>query len=210
MLSTYCRTKVNRYASIAIMAVMAVLFMSSAHAQTVDLSNLSPETILTNISENALPNLMRLVTAISYVLGMVFIFRGVVKLKHVGEMRTQMSHEHNIATPITLIAVGALLLYLPSSVQIGMSSFWSDPSPYSYTENQDQWSQFINVCFMVVQFVGTVAFIRGLIILSHMGGGGHQQGGLSRGLTHIIGGIFCINIYQFVQVVMATIGLGIQ
>lgn len=209
MLSTYCRTKVNRYASIAIMAVMAVLFMSSAHAQTVDVSNLSPETILTNISENALPNLMRLVTAISYVLGMVFIFRGVVKLKHVGEMRTQMSHEHNIATPIALIAVGALLLYLPSSVQIGMSSFWSDPSPYSYTENQDQWSQFINVCFMVVQFVGTVAFIRGLIILSHMSGG-HQQGGLSKGLTHIIGGIFCINIYQFVQVVMATIGLGIQ
>lgn len=209
MLSTYCRTKVNRYASIAIMAVMAVLFMSSAHAQSVDLSNLSPETILTNISENALPNLMRLVTAISYVLGMVFIFRGVVKLKHVGEMRTQMSHEHNIATPIALIAVGALLLYLPSSVQIGMSSFWSDPSPYSYTENQDQWSQFINVCFMVVQFVGTVAFIRGLIILSHMSGG-HQQGGLSKGLTHIIGGIFCINIYQFVQVVMATIGLGIQ
>lgn len=209
MLSTDSRSKVKLRASMS-MLLLAMVFAAPAYAQEVTgIDTITAETILQNIA-NALPNLMRLVTAIAYVLGMVFIFRGVMKLKHAGEARTQMSHEHHLTVPLVYIAVGALLLYLPSSVQIGMSSFWSNPSPYSYTENQDQWSQFINVCFMVVQFVGTVAFIRGLIILSHVGSGGHQQGGLSKGLTHLIGGIFCINIYQFVQVVAATIGLGIQ
>jgi hypothetical protein len=87
-----------------------------------------------------------------------------------------------------------------------MSSFWNNPNPYVYTEQQDQWSQFINVCYLVLQFIGTLAFIRGLVILSHMGSG-HQQGQVSRGLTHIIGGVFCINIYQFLQVIFNTIGV---
>jgi intracellular multiplication protein IcmC len=188
-----------------------ILFSLPAYSQGVDnigsqLSSLNPQTILMNI-QKAIPNLMRLVTAIAYVMGLTFIITGVIKLKHVGEMRTQMSHEHSILTPIVQIAVGALLLYLPSSVQVGMSSFWADPNPYGYITEKDQWQQFINVCFMVVQLIGTIAFIRGLVILSHVGGHGGHQGSLGRGLTHIIGGIFCINIYQFIQVIFATIGI---
>jgi len=188
-----------------------ILFSLPAYSQELNnigsqLSSLNPQTILMNIQQ-AIPNLMRLVTAIAYVIGMAFIISGVMKLKHVGEMRTQMSHEHSIVTPIVQIAVGALLLYLPSSVQVGMSSFWSDPNPYGYITEKDQWQQFINVCFMVVQLIGTIAFIRGLIILSHVGGHGGHQGSLGKGLTHIIGGIFCINIYQFIQIIFATIGI---
>lgn len=188
-----------------------ILFSLPAYSQELNnigsqLSSLNPQTILMNIQQ-AIPNLMRLVTAIAYVIGMAFIISGVMKLKHVGEMRTQMSHEHSIVTPIIQIAVGALLLYLPSSVQVGMSSFWSDPNPYGYITEKDQWQQFINVCFMVVQLIGTIAFIRGLVILSHVGGHGGHQGSLGKGLTHIIGGIFCINIYQFIQIIFATIGI---
>lgn len=188
-----------------------ILFSLPAYSQELNnigsqLSSLNPQTILMNIQQ-AIPNLMRLVTAIAYVIGMAFIISGVMKLKHVGEMRTQMSYEHSIVTPIVQIAVGALLLYLPSSVQVGMSSFWSDPNPYGYITEKDQWQQFINVCFMVVQLIGTIAFIRGLVILSHVGGHGGHQGSLGKGLTHIIGGIFCINIYQFIQIIFATIGI---
>src|SRR5262245_50078171 len=62
----------------------------------------------------SVPNLMRLVTAIAYVLGMVFVIRGVIKLKHFGESRTMMSQEHSLNVPIAYIVVGAMLLYLPS------------------------------------------------------------------------------------------------
>src|SRR5262245_18604375 len=100
-----------------------------------------------------------------------------------------MSHEHSLMTPILYIVIVAMLIYLPTSVQVGIRTFWVNPNPYGYTEQQDQWTQFINVCLLIVQFIGTIAFIRGLVILSHLGGHGGQKG-LSQGLTHIIGGIF--------------------
>jgi hypothetical protein len=118
-----------------------------------------------------------------------------------------MSQEHHLTRPIVMIVIGSLLLYLPSAVRIGMSTFWTDPNPYGYLDQQNSWEQFINVVYIVIQFIGVLAFIRGLVILSHLGGHGGHQGQLSKGLTHIIGGIFCVNIYQFVQVIMITLGL---
>jgi intracellular multiplication protein IcmC len=175
-----------------------------AHADAI--STVSAENVLVNIAKQV-PSLMRLATALAYLVGTMFIIAGFVKLRHVGEMRTQMSHEHGWGGPSILIAIGVMLLYVPTSVQVGLSTFWSDPNPYGYLQQTDEWSQFINDCYLIVQLVGTIAFIRGLIILSRLShhGGGHDT--LGRGLTHVIGGILCINIYQFVQVVMNTLGI---
>lgn len=181
-------------------------FVLPAHAQTVQgLSGLTPQSMLVRIGSQ-IPNFTMLVTAIGYVVGMVFIIMGVMKLKHLGEARTTMSREHSPVPPIVLILVGAALLYVPTTVNVGMSTFWANPSPYSYNENTDVWSQYLNICFEVVQLLGVIAFIRGLIILAKLGEHG-QPGQFSKGLTHIIGGIFCINIYQFIQVVNATLGI---
>jgi intracellular multiplication protein IcmC len=184
-------------------------FSMPAYAQESDyisqLAQLTPQAILVNISK-AIPNLMRLVTALAYVMGMLFIIRGLLKLKHVGEMRSMMSHEHHLGVPITYFFIGGMLLYIPSAVNVGLSTFWTDPAPYAYVEKEGQWVQLMNVFWLIIQLIGTIAFIRGLLILSRSGGG-HHQGGMSKALTHIIGGLFCINIYQFIQVVMATIGI---
>lgn len=189
------------------------LFSISAYAQTnqagsgiiSNINSLSPQTILANI-QKTIPKLTQMVTAIAFVIGIFMIIIGVMQLKHVGEMRTQMSHEHHLTKPLLSITIGTLLIYLPSSVQMGMSTFWTTPNPYGYIVQSDQWQQAINICFAVVQFIGVVSFIRGLIMLSHVGGG-HQQGAFSKGLMHVIGGIFCININQFMQVVLATLGV---
>jgi len=186
-----------------------VLFAIPAYSQSTtsfssQVSSLSPQTILANI-QNAVPNLMRLVTAVAYVIGIFMVLSGIVQLKHAGEMRTQMSHEHHLTKPLLMISIGALLIYLPTSVQIGMSTFWTNPNPYGYITQSDQWQQAINVCFAVIQLIGVVAFIRGLILLSHVGGG--HQGSFGKGITHVIGGIFCINIYQLMQVIFATLGI---
>lgn len=174
--------------------------------QQTGITSVSAETMLKNIAKQ-LPFLMRMVTAIAYVLGLVFIIKGVMKLKEFGESRTMMSAEHGLKGPLVYLIVGALLLYLPSAVQVGLSTFWSEPNPYGYLQEQDQWAEFINIVYVVVQFIGVIAFIRGLVILSHLGAQGGQPGTLGKGLTHIIGGIFCINIYQFVQVILNTLGI---
>jgi intracellular multiplication protein IcmC len=155
------------------------------------------------------PYLMQLVTAIAYVMGMYLIIAGVMKLKHLGESRTMMSQEHSVKGPLVLLTVGALLLYLPSAVNTGLSTFWTEPNPYAYVDVQEQWATFIKACFVVIQLVGTIAFIRGLVILSQLGHQSHQQGVFAKGLTHIIGGILCINLYQFVQAVMTILGFDI-
>ena len=83
----------------------------------------------------------------------------------------------------------------------------TEPNPYGYLTEDNSWQQFMSVCYMVIQFIGVLAFIRGLVILSHVGGHGGHQGSLGRGLTHVIGGIFCINIYEFIKVILLTIGV---
>ncbi len=188
----------------------AFVFINLAYAQdpviTGSTTNISAQTMLYNISQQ-IPNLMRLATAIAYVLGMFMMVRGIMLFKHAGEMRMQMSHEHSIIKPIVYLVVGGMLTYLPTAVQVGLSTFWNDPNPYGYLNDQNEWFEFINVVFIIVQLVGVIAFIRGLNILSHLGGHGGHQGTFAKGLTHIIGGVLCINIYQFVQVIMVTLGL---
>ncbi len=168
-------------------------------------NNLNAANMIANIAQQV-PQLMHLVTAIAYVLGMYFIFHGIVKLKHMGEQRTMMSQEYSIVPPIVFLCVGAALLYVPTAVQVGLSTFWTNPNPYGYVTQQDQWGQFVNDCFAIVQLVGAIAFIRGLVILSHVGSS-RSQSPFAKGLTHIIGGILCINIYQFAQVILMTLGI---
>jgi len=189
--------------------IFLLLFVFPVYADNTPISGLSAMDMLINISKQV-PQLMRLVTAIAYVLGMYFIIHGVILLKHLGESRTMMSQEHSLSGPLIYIAVGSLLLYLPSSVQLGMNTFWTSPCPYCYAVGGDQWTQFLSVCYTIIQLFGVIAFIRGLVTLTHLGGrGGGAPDTLAKGLTYIIAGIFCINIYQFVQVILFTLGVKI-
>lgn len=171
--------------------------------------NVNAQSMLENIA-TSVPSLMRLVTAIAYVLGMIFIIRGIMEMKHLGESRTMMSRERSVRGPLVTIVIGSLLLYLPTSVQVGLSTFWTTPCAYCYLNQQGQWQSIINTVYIVIQLIGVIAFIRGLLIMSQLGHEGHQQGVFAKGLTHIIGGLFCINIYQFVQLIQATFGITVS
>ena len=163
--------------------------------------------VIINISNN-LQNLMRLTTAIAYLFGIYFIVTGIMEFKHTGESRTMMSQEHHIKKPLIFMAVGAALIYLPSSINAGLNTFFNSPVPYEYpVDDANPWSQLIKACFIILQLVGVISFIRGLIILTGLGGHNAQQGTFARGLTHIIGGILCINMYDTIMVILNTLGL---
>ncbi len=168
--------------------------------------NLSAATIITNLS-NTIPNLMELVTAIAYVMGMFLVVNGLFQLKKYGEQRSQASSEAHLKGPLLYLIVGAALLYLPTTVRVGMSTFWANPTPYGYeTDENGAWAELIKAGFMIIQLVGTISFIRGLLMLTHLGGAGaQQQGTLGKSLAHIIAGILCINLYDFLQTVFDTL-----
>lgn len=188
------------------LALFLSLFVVPAYAQNVNVSQTNAQQMLVNFAQSV-PNLMRLVTAIAYVLGLYFMISALIKLKHFGESRTMMSREHSLAAPLTLLAVGAALIYLPTSIQVGMSTFWTNPNPYGYTIEKGQWMEFFNVIVLILQLIGVIAFIRGMVILAHVGSQGGHQATFGKGLTHIIGGVLLINIFQFVQIIMATLGI---
>lgn len=190
-------------------AFLSLVLALPAYAQDYTVSALNAQDMINRIATQ-IPQLMRLVTAFSYVMGMYLIFMGIMKLKQYGESRTMMSQSHELKGPVIFIAVGAMLLYFPTSVQVGLSTFFAEPSPYGYLEGTDEWSGFINNAFMVIQLFGVIAFVRGLLLLSRLGGHGGQQDTFGRAMTHIIGGIFCINIYQFIKVILFTLGIDIS
>lgn len=164
--------------------------------------------MLANISR-AVPNLMQLVTAIAYVIGIVFCLKGIVGLKHVGEARSMHHEQHGIKGPLILLAVGASLLYLPGAVRTGIATFWDATAPYAYqVKSSSPWSNLIKDVFTIIQLVGTVAFIRGLMMLAKLSGHGGHQASFGKAMTHMIAGIFCINMYQFISTISSTLGLG--
>src|SRR5689334_8755892 len=118
MLPKYIRDDFKVRASSIWLMLGLVLFVVPAYAQILpsdlndQVNSLSPQTILANI-QKTIPNLMRLVTAFAYVIGFMMVILGVMQLKRVGEMRTQMSHEHHLSGPILQITMGVLLIYLP-------------------------------------------------------------------------------------------------
>ncbi len=164
-------------------------------------------TMLANFA-TTIPQLMKLVTALAYVMGMFLIVKGVAGLKEAGEARTQMSAHHGLKGPLILVGIGTMLLYLPTSVGVGLDTFWTSPNPYGYeTPGDDQWSALIQDAYLVVQLIGTISFVRGLIILTQLGGQGGQPGTLSKGLMHIIAGALCINMHDFLIAIQATLGI---
>ncbi len=200
---------IERFIKITLGVCGIFLYANSAYAASFG-STGTPDvaTILMNFAETV-PNLMRLVTALAYVMGFWFVIKGVTEFKHFGESRSMMSQEHHISKPITYLTVGAMLIYLPSAVQVGMSTFWASPNPYGYLPSSGgSWTDLTNAAFMVIQLVGTIAFIRGLLILNHTSGGGGQPGTFAKAMAHIIAGILCINLYQFLQAVFSTLGIG--
>jgi hypothetical protein len=65
----------------------------------------------------------------------------------------------------------------------------------------------LQIAYNIIYLVGLFAFIRGLIMLSHLGAQhGGQQGSLAKGMSHIIGGIFCMNLQQFLGILFITLG----
>lgn len=165
-------------------------------------------TMLMNFS-NTIPQFMRLVTATAYVLGFLFMVKGVMGLKEYGESRTQMSSQHSLKGPLILMAVGTVFLYLPSSVQSGISTFWDYSNPLAYEPTtDDQWSVLIGDCYLIIQLIGTIAFVRGMVIFTHMSGQGAQPGTFAKAISHIIAGILCINLSAFLDAVNNTLGLG--
>ena len=173
-----------------------------AHADVPDAA-----TMLENLVANV-PQFMQLVTATSYVMGMWLAYKGVLGLKAFGEQRSMMASHQELKGPLFSLGIGAALMYLPSSVQAGIATFWTGDNPYGYIPDSgsDEFSTLYSDATMLMELIGTVAFIRGLLVLHGLGG--QAQGAtFGKGITYIIAGVMCINFNSFLATINGTLGI---
>jgi intracellular multiplication protein IcmC len=169
-----------------------------------DASTLNIQQMIVNIAK-VMPSLLAMFSAFAYIIGLALMYKGVYKLKEYGEMRTAMSSQTNLWGAIITLVVGSLLIYFVSAYKIGLQTLFGYSSPLAYTEDSSSSEQLVSAVVLIVQIVGVIAFIRGMLLLNSAGGHGAQPGTIGKGVTFIIGGLLAINIYGTWQVLINTL-----
>lgn len=206
-----------------IVASGVVLIPPTAMANITDLDI---QDILTNL-QTILNPALRMLLAFSFIIGIWFILKGLLKLKAFALPLTQTTQPGELSGPIMYLFIGAVLIYIPTSTDVlSATLFGSVPSlfggggspnvyqlgsasaqlmGYASVSLESQWATLIDTVVYYMQFIGFLAFLRGWIILSHATQSHGQQDALVKGIIHIVGGILAINFLPLVQAVSNTI-----
>ncbi len=176
-------------------------------------SSISIDTALANLS-NAFDNIKGLILAISYIIGLALLVRGVMMYKAIATQTMASAQRGEFAGPLVHIVVGSIMIYYPSTLSTAMFTVFgtgtSTPASsllgYSSLTGAEQWQKFGTVLVDYVYLVGLVAFMRGWVILSKMGHAGSQPGSMGKGIIHVVGGILLINVVDTANIIMSTFG----
>lgn len=166
--------------------------------------------MLLNLSQS-FPPIWRMITGISYLMGIAFIMRAVFQLKVYGEGRSMMSNQASLKGPVIYFLVGGMLLWFPSSRALIMTTVfgYGAEEPLSYVSSNPLWNeQSVEILMQIVQIVGLVSFIRGWVFLAHAAQPSSNQPVFGKAMTHIVGGILAINIEGTREMLMNTFGVG--
>lgn len=173
--------------------------------------------ILQNIANTLVP-VQTMIRGFAYLIGISFALKAIYTLKMYGEARTMMSGNTDIKTPLMYFLVAAVLLYFPTALSVVLNSTFGSSNVLEYSVITSQ-SSVITSLFgsetigrpltIIIQTVGLVAFIRGWVLIARSSSQGQPPGGTGKGLTHVFGGIFAMNIVATLEIVNNTIfGIG--
>ena len=186
-----------------LIALILPLFLSAC-GSVPDASSLDIEHMIVNLAKT-MPSLLAMFTAGAYVLGFTLVLKGIYKLKEYGEMRTSMSSQTNLWPPLITITEGTILIFFVSGYQIGLQTLFGYSSPLTYSSDTSSTDALVSSVVLIMQVVGVIAFIRGLLLLNSAGGHGAQPGSIGKGLTFVVGGLLAINIYGTWEVLVNTL-----
>jgi intracellular multiplication protein IcmC len=208
-----------------LLLMYVAMLPSVAHAA---LTELDVQDMLENAADILNP-VMGLLLAISFVMGLVFILRGLMMLRAFSLPLTQATRPGELAGPLVYIFVGAVLVYIPTSTDILTATLFGQGGPSIFTGSgaakleqmgkasdqlmqyssggsvESHWATMLDTIVLYMQFIGFLAFMRGWILISHAGQPGTQQGTISKGVIHVVGGILAINFLPLVNVLVNTI-----
>lgn len=176
-------------------------------------SSFSLDMMLNNL-QASFGNLQKLVFAISIVIGISLMVRGVMMYSVLARQTMSSAQKGEIAGPMVHIFVGALLIYIPSTMSSSLTTIFGsdqlgsagDMIAYSSLSGVEKWQQISNIIVEYMKLIGLIAFVRGWVILSKMGHAGSQPGSIGKGVIHLIGGVLLINIVDTINILAQTFG----
>ncbi len=173
----------------------------------------SKSQILVNVANNLVP-VEPMLTGGAYIMGIGFAMKAIMSLKQMGENRNNGAG--GLKEPIVYFFVASMLVYFPTGFAVVMNTTFGYSSPLSYTTLTSTNSATFNSLFgpnsetgaalvYIIQLIGMVAFIRGWVLIARTASQGQPPGGTGQGITHIVGGIFAMNIVGTIQIIINTL-----
>ena len=151
------------------------------------LGSIDLSTIVKNLASSFI-NVEHLALGIFYVVGLVVLISGIYDLVEFGMMH--QSDPMNKLRAVTKLSIGALLIYLPSSVEVVSQSLFGENVSLSY---QTITSDIVfSSAKVILQLAGIIWFVRGLFMLMT----GHEAGERLRhfkGVLYIVSGALAAN-----------------
>jgi intracellular multiplication protein IcmC len=161
--------------------------------------------------QKSLPYLANLAIGGAYVMGISFIIKGIYDLKVYGESRTMMSGNTNLKGPLFTLLAGIMCIFSPSAFTVFMESTFGYSSVLAYdqfpTSSGESLSASAIVVLQIIQVIGVYAFVRGWALLARSASSQGAHGLFGKGLAHVVGGVFAINIVGTFNVIAATFGI---
>jgi intracellular multiplication protein IcmC len=123
----------------------------------------------------------------------------------------------SVSGPLAKMAIGALLIYLPGTLDTVIYTFWgygsssvllswdSTPNHPGSSTSTNIPLAILNAAAALIRLFGYIALINGFVVLSRVTKQGAPPGQWGKGIMHIIGGVLAINIIETVNVIWSTL-----
>lgn len=160
--------------------------------------------------ESSIQGVGTFVYALTYILGVMLIAKGVFKLRVMADHRSQMFQPMEFGGPVITIIVGGMLIWSNTLLDTMTQTMWGTTSPLDYRPSfSGDFNAVWDVILDLLKVIGFIAFVRGWYYLTKMGQQG-AQGMIGKGLTHIVGGTLCYHMGPTLHVLMTTFGFDIS
>lgn len=179
-----------------------ILFLVGGYAQA---QGITIDTMLKNFTSSVDP-LIDLLRAISYVGGLYFAIKGIIKFIDYSKSNGQTP----LSKPILTIVISAFMMSIGASLDIVTSSIYGSNGPGDFlapaTNNiSAQAQQIFSSIFIFLKLIGFLAFVRGFFILAKAVETGQDL--MPKGFTHIIGGVLLFHMKATLTILAGSTGV---
>lgn len=157
------------------------------------------------------PGMYMATNAIIYLMGGVLVLVTIRKLY--AYSGRSGGRDVNLVSIIVTFMVAIIFLNMPEMIgDITKTTFGANANFMEYAKQGGgaPFKQSMTAVLAFIQFIGYIAFVRGWLVIKSVGDGEAQEGGLLRGIMHIIGGVAAVHIDKTLAILSSTFGLHLE